>query len=621
MRVPAVLCAALGVGLAMAASRPASGQVSVGGIALNQLEPAPAGDPFFGVPSPSIGGHLEPRVGLLFDYSDRPLRLVLGSTETAVVASQAFLRLGASLALWDRILLDLHAPLAVAQSGDDPMLPGVSFNPPSSVEFGDLRIGLRGRLVGDDASPFQASLGAYFFAPTSAANSYVGDDAVRFAPHAILGGKIGSGTAFVWSANAGMVVRASDNPHSVTFGGGAAVLFLDEALSLGGEAYGAFALGQSTLLDGTGLNVTEATRTNFEVLGSVRVRFLRGLVIGAGAGPGIVAGLGTPTFRVTALLGWMPPASSAPAETEGAAAGDRDDDGFRDDVDACPDEKGELQGDPKKDGCPPPDRDFDSILDIEDACPTEAGSKNTDATKNGCPDDSDGDAISDTKDACPRVKGSPNADARLNGCPQDGDGDGVLDDTDACPGERGAKSADPKRNGCPLDSDGDAIADAVDACPNQKGERSADARRNGCPVPGRPAASRPDPGAGVATSPESGSGLNASIEFNLYGKYRTQTAEPVTDEQLRSIKDAIMGDPSIDMVEVQGHTDDSGDASFNANLALERAQEVRRWLIGVGVPASKLVAKGYGDRVPVGDNRIFDGRQKNRRVDFKVIKK
>ncbi|MCK6592384.1 MAG: hypothetical protein L6Q76_32935, partial [Polyangiaceae bacterium] len=65
MRVPAVLCAALGAVIAMAASRPAIGQVSVGGIALNQLEPAPAGDPFFGVPSPSIGGHLEPRVALL----------------------------------------------------------------------------------------------------------------------------------------------------------------------------------------------------------------------------------------------------------------------------------------------------------------------------------------------------------------------------------------------------------------------------------------------------------------------------------------------------------------------------------------------------------------------------
>jgi outer membrane protein OmpA-like peptidoglycan-associated protein len=82
-----------------------------------------------------------------------------------------------------------------------------------------------------------------------------------------------------------------------------------------------------------------------------------------------------------------------------------------------------------------------------------------------------------------------------------------------------------------------------------------------------------------------------------------------------------MSDPTIDIVEVQGHTDDSGDPQFNASLALGRAEEVRSWLIGVGVPASKLVAKGYGDRAPVGDNRIFDGRQKNRRVDFKVIKK
>ena len=619
MRVPAVLCAALCAAIATAASWPATGQVSVGGVALNQIEPAPAGDPFFGVPSPSIGGHLEPRFALQFDYSDKPLRLVLGSTETAVVASQAFLRLDASLALWDSILLDLHAPLAVAQSGQDPMLPGVSFNPPSSTELGDLRIGLRGRLVGDDASPFQASLGAYFFVPTSPYNSYVGEDAIRAAPHAILGGKIGTGTALLWSASAGVVLRASDNPHSFTFGGGAAALLLDEALSLGAEAYGAVSLGQSTLLEGTGLNVTDAARTNFEVLGSVRVRFLRGLVIGAAAGPGVAAGLGTPTFRVAALLGWMPPASAGAEEPAASSKGDRDDDGFRDDVDACPDEKGDLQGDPTRDGCPPPDRDFDSILDIEDACPSEAGAKNTDATKNGCPEDSDGDTISDTSDACPRVKGSPSSDARLNGCPQDGDGDGVLDDTDACPGERGAKSADPRRNGCPLDSDGDAVADAVDACPDKRGVKSSDPRRNGCPGPGAAAATAGGGGGDVAAAP--GSGLNARIEFNLYGRYRTQTVEPVTDELLRGIRDAIMSDPSIDVVEVQGHTDDSGDPRFNAHLALGRAEEVRRWLIGVGVPANKLVAKGFGDQAPVGDNRIFDGRQQNRRVDFKVIKK
>lgn len=618
MRVPAVLCAALGAVIAMAASRPAIGQVSVGGIALNQLEPAPAGDPFFGVPSPSIGGHLEPRVALLFDYSHKPLRLVLGPTETAVVASQSFLRLDASLALWDRILLDLHAPLAVAQSGEEPNFPGVSFNPPSSAAFGDLRLGLRGRLAGNDASPFQASLGAYFFAPTSPSNSYVGDDAVRGAPHAIVGGKVGSGTAFVWTASAGVMLRASDNPHSFTFGGGAAVLLLDEAISLGAEAYGSVALGESALLAGTNINVTEAARTNAEVLGSVRFRFLRGLVLGAAAGPGVASGLGTPTFRVAALLGWMPPASASVEEPAESAKGDRDDDGFRDDVDACPDEKGELQGDPSKDGCPPPDRDYDSILDIEDACPSEPGAKNTDATKNGCPEDSDGDAISDLKDACPRVKGSANADPRLHGCPQDGDGDGVLDNDDACPGERGAKSADPKRNGCPLDSDGDAVADVVDACPKQKGVKSADPRRNGCPAPG----GGPAPAAGgVAVAPDMGSGLNARIEFHLYGKYRSQTVEPVTDEFLRGIRDAIMGDPSIDIVEVQGHTDDSGDPQFNASLALARAEEVRSWLIAAGVPANKLVAKGYGDRVPVGDNRIFDGRQMNRRVDFKVVKK
>jgi outer membrane protein OmpA-like peptidoglycan-associated protein len=612
MRIPAVRCAiaALGALAVLLASAPASAQTSVGGIALNQFEPAPAGDPFFGVPSPSIGGHLEPRAALVFDYSDKPLRLVLGSTETAVVASQAYLRFDASLSLFDRILVNVHVPFAVAQSGEDPMLTGVNFNPPSGAEFGDLRLGVRGRLLGDDASPFQISLGGYFFAPTGPSESYVGEGAVRGAPHVIFGGKVGTGTAFVWTASAGVMLRASENPHTFTFGGGAGVLLLDEALTLGAEAYGGLALGQATLLEGTGLNVTEATRTNFEVLGSARVRFLRGLTIGAAAGPGVAAGLGTPTFRFAALLGWMPPSSeSSEAQSTKKEAGDRDNDGFRDDVDACPDEKGDLQGDPSKDGCPPPDRDFDSVLDVEDACPNEPGARSSDATKHGCPQDGDGDGISDTKDACPKVKGSPSEDARLNGCPQDGDGDGILDDTDACATQKGARSPDPAKNGCPLDTDGDQVADVDDACPRLRGVRSSDPKRNGCP------------GVAEPTAVASNLGIDTRIEFHLYGKGRTQTVEPVTDDQLRAIRDSIVKDPTIELVEVRGHTDDSGDPQFNAQLALERAEAVRGWLIAVGTPANKLVAKGYGDQAPVGDNRIFDGRQKNRRVEFKVIKR
>jgi OOP family OmpA-OmpF porin len=90
------------------------------GIALDQLEPTPAGDALLGVPSPFIGGHLVLRGLLLFDYARNPLSIVSGAMNGAIVANQAFLNVDASLALWDRILVSALLSVAVAQSGDSP---------------------------------------------------------------------------------------------------------------------------------------------------------------------------------------------------------------------------------------------------------------------------------------------------------------------------------------------------------------------------------------------------------------------------------------------------------------------------------------------------------------------
>src|SRR5262249_22814578 len=73
---------------------------------------------------------------------------------------------------------------------------------------------------------------------------------------------------------------------------------------------------------------------------------------------------------------------------------------------------------PKTNGCPP-DRDHDGILDKDDACPDEAGVADADPKKNGCPADKDRDK------------------------------DGIANDQDACPDEPGPADPDPKKNGCP----------------------------------------------------------------------------------------------------------------------------------------------------------------------------
>lgn len=68
-------------------------------------------------------------------------------------------------------------------------------------------------------------------------------------------------------------------------------------------------------------------------------------------------------------------------------------------------------------------------------------------------------------------------------------------------------------------------------------------------------------------------------------------------------------------VEVQGHTDNQGDDSVPPSVSAARARAVAAWLIGHGVPASKLSAKGYGKTRPVMDNDSDLGRSRNRRIE------
>jgi outer membrane protein OmpA-like peptidoglycan-associated protein len=69
-------------------------------------------------------------------------------------------------------------------------------------------------------------------------------------------------------------------------------------------------------------------------------------------------------------------------------------------------------------------------------------------------------------------------------------------------------------------------------------------------------------------------------------------------------------------VEVGGHTDNVGDTAANQKLSDARAQTVMQELAKRGIAANRLTAKGYGQTVPVADNRLEEGRAKNRRVEL-----
>ncbi|KYF94248.1 hypothetical protein BE20_00800 [Sorangium cellulosum] len=605
---PALAAAALA---AFALPRLASAQgtdaspIVVGGLALNQIEPAPAGDALFGVPSPSIGGHLVPRAFLMFDYAHNPLK-VHGDSTATIVSSQGFLRLDASLSLVERLLVSVDMPFAVIQTGGDPGTPGVAYHVPSSAAVGDLRLGVRGRVFGDDHAPFQAALGAYLFFPTAPAGSYAGEGALRGAPHVLLGGRVNgdSPVSLAWSATAGAVLRGSDNPDTITFGAGTALVLGRERLRIGPELYGALPTSGRPMLSAPGANVTASARVNAELLLGARVRLLDGLELGAAGGPGLSSAIGTPAFRFVAFAGWSPALSSEP--TAPTRPADRDSDGIPDSADACPGTGGIASDDRARHGCPKADRDGDGVLDVADACPTTSGPSSLDLTKNGCPPDRDGDGIADAVDACPDTRGTPSPAPRQNGCPGDADGDGVLDRVDACPSLAGDSSPDRSRNGCPEDIDGDGLKPPEDACPRERGARDPDPTQSGCPrnirIRDREIA------------------LLRPIRFVMYGRDRKDTVEPIPDEVLTEVREVLEQHPEIKLVEVRGHADDAGDPAFNLRIAQERADTVRLWLVEAGIPKEKLVAKGYGDADPIAPNRTQEDRQKNRRVQLFIVR-
>ncbi len=71
--------------------------------------------------------------------------------------------------------------------------------------------------------------------------------------------------------------------------------------------------------------------------------------------------------------------------------------------------------------------------------------------------------------------------------------------------------------------------------------------------------------------------------------------------------------------EIGGHTDSDGEDASNFALSNDRAAAVVKYLADAGTDAVRLVAKGYGETVPVGDNTTDAGKAQNRRIEFRVI--
>ena len=74
------------------------------------------------------------------------------------------------------------------------------------------------------------------------------------------------------------------------------------------------------------------------------------------------------------------------------------------------------------------------------------------------------------------------------------------------------------------------------------------------------------------------------------------------------------------IIEIGGHTDNAGNAQLNRTLSADRANSVKEYLTKNGIDTGRLQKKGYGANEPIADNSTAEGKAKNRRTEFKIVK-
>jgi OmpA-OmpF porin, OOP family len=112
-------------------------------------------------------------------------------------------------------------------------------------------------------------------------------------------------------------------------------------------------------------------------------------------------------------------------------------------------------------------------------------------------------------------------------------------------------------------------------------------------------------------------GVNIRLN-NIFFEYDKADLKQTSFVELDRLVKLLKDNPSWS-IEIGGHTDDSGSDSYNKTLSQKRASSVRDYLISKGISANRLMAKGYGEEQPIGDNTTESGKAQNRRVEFRIL--
>lgn len=476
-------------------------------------------------------------------------------TERSVIHHQLGAYGAVGLALWHRFQLAALVPFYYQKGERDASQPSID-----GTALGDVAVDARVAVLGrEDAVEFALAGRASF--PTGKDDRYVGDGRVGGYLSAIVSRQFGE-NGFLITSSITANVRDRSTPGVDTrstgllFGLGAGVPLVDTLmLTAEGEI--------GTEVD----HFLGEKASPASLLGGLRWGFGSWLAH-IGAGPGLSRGLGTPDYRVLAMIG----TNSVPATEPQAAPVRRDTDG-------------------------------DGIDDAYDACVTEPEDKDGFRDDDGCPDlDNDGDGIPDTLDKCPDQAEDKDGFQDEDGCPDlDNDGDGILDVNDKCPNEAETVNGFEDEDGCPeKDTDGDGVFDSVDLCPTEKETVNGVDDEDGCPD--------------LLRVEEAQIRTLEPIYFDTGSDRIQDRSLPL----LRELAEVIANRPDLGTISIEGHTDDAGSEHYNQVLSQKRAAAIKRFLSANGVPDTRLIAVGYGEMRPIASNETPEGREQNRRVEFRL---
>jgi len=554
---------------------------------IHLFQPAVDSKGFVSVNGADIVGAGDLSLGLILDYGYQQMKLNPGhgADQLSTHAFQGTLQF--NYGIGNILVLGISAPV-ILTDGE----PATDIGPTGDTYNDDKlngqalgHIALHGKLrLIDPSNGFGLAFIAKAGVEVAGSDDFATEPTFFYWPQIVAEGRAG-----IWriGLNGGFKGHVGDNPtyglgeggqpqlesgvleygNLVTAGLGTSFRVLDP-LDLVAETYSTFLVGTES----------DSKQTiSAEAIGGIKLFIEKSSYLMIAGGPGYMPGFQTATARGTIGFVFEP------------SIGDRDGDGIKDDVDDCPDNPEDFDGfeDTKGDspegeyGCPDPDNDKDGILDVDDQCPNNPEDKDGDEDEDGCPEGDTGDR----------------------------DGDGILDVNDKCPDEPEDKDGFEDRDGCPdPDNDKDGIPDVDDRCPNDPEDKDGVEDEDGCPEP----------------NPTNNKVIIEGNEIMILEKILFETGSAkilsASDGILDAVAETLKEHPEFELIEVGGHADTRAADAFNLQLTKTRVKSVIAALGTRGVPAGRLFGQGYGEYCPISPEDTPANMEKNRRVEFKVLK-